>query len=44
MQALSIYVLIRLDEGERDYNNFDVLLTGTVVVGLVLASFLFPRS
>ncbi|PIG90117.1 hypothetical protein AARAC_001926 [Aspergillus arachidicola] len=26
MQALSIYIIIRLDEGETDYNNFDVLL------------------
>ncbi|KAB8219827.1 hypothetical protein BDV33DRAFT_191739 [Aspergillus novoparasiticus] len=26
MQALSIYTIIRLDEGETEYNNFDVLL------------------
>ncbi|RAQ51718.1 hypothetical protein AFGD_006027 [Aspergillus flavus] len=26
MQALSIYIIIRLDEGETEYNNFDVLL------------------
>ncbi|OGM48254.1 hypothetical protein ABOM_002092 [Aspergillus bombycis] len=26
MQALSIYIIIRLDEGETDYNNFDSLL------------------
>lgn len=33
MQALSIYVLIRLDEGETDHNNFDFLLVKTVAVG-----------
>ena len=33
MQALSIYILIRLDEGETDHNNFDFLLTATVTVG-----------
>ncbi|EPE33750.1 hypothetical protein GLAREA_06763 [Glarea lozoyensis ATCC 20868] len=32
MQALSIYVLIRLDEGETDNNNFDFLLITTVIV------------
>jgi hypothetical protein len=32
MQALSIYILIRLDEGEKDYNNFDYLLVKTVAV------------
>ncbi|KAI1182205.1 hypothetical protein F5B17DRAFT_421508 [Nemania serpens] len=31
MQALSIYILIRLDEGETDYNNFDSLLVKTVI-------------
>ncbi|KAI3331452.1 hypothetical protein HD806DRAFT_518473 [Xylariaceae sp. AK1471] len=31
MQALSIYILIRLDEGEKDYNNFDFLLVKTVI-------------
>ncbi|KAE8361121.1 hypothetical protein BDV27DRAFT_148096 [Aspergillus caelatus] len=30
MQALSIYIIIRLDEGETDYNNFDVLLLNTI--------------
>jgi hypothetical protein len=34
MQALSIYILIRLDEGETDHNNFDSLLLATVIVGL----------
>jgi hypothetical protein len=34
MQALSIYIIIRLDEGETDYNNFDFLLVTTVAVGL----------
>ncbi|CAJ2508719.1 Uu.00g137450.m01.CDS01 [Anthostomella pinea] len=32
MQALSIYVLIRLDEGETDHNNFDFLLVKAVTV------------
>ena len=32
MQALSIYVLIRLDEGETDHNNHDFLLMATVIV------------
>ena len=38
MQALSIYILVRLDEGEMEHNNFDYLLLATVVVGLRLAS------
>ena len=33
MQALSIYVLIRVDEGETDHNNFDALLIAAVKVG-----------
>ncbi|KAI0545490.1 hypothetical protein F4679DRAFT_561112 [Xylaria curta] len=32
MQALSIYILVRLDEGETDYNNFDALLVKTFIV------------
>ncbi|KAI1455217.1 hypothetical protein F4805DRAFT_459960 [Annulohypoxylon moriforme] len=32
MQALSIYVLIRLDEGETDYNNIDFILVKAVTV------------
>ncbi|KAI9688758.1 MAG: hypothetical protein M1822_001115 [Bathelium mastoideum] len=32
MQALSIYILVRLDEGETDHNNFDFLLLTTVMV------------
>lgn len=40
MQALSIYILIRLDEGETDHNNSDSLLLATVIVGLAPASFL----
>lgn len=32
MQALLIYVLIRLDEGATDYNNFDNLLLKAVTV------------
>ncbi|KAF2122992.1 hypothetical protein BDV96DRAFT_639543 [Lophiotrema nucula] len=31
MQALSIYILIRLDEGETDDNNYDYLLLATVI-------------
>lgn len=34
MQALAIYIIMRLDEGETEYNNFDFLLCKTVVVGL----------
>ena len=33
-QALSIYILIRLDEGITDHNNIDSLLTATVAVSL----------
>jgi hypothetical protein len=33
MQALLIYILIRLDEGETDHNNYDSLLLATVAVG-----------
>ena len=32
MQALSIYILIRLDEGETDHNNLDSLLLTTVII------------
>ena len=32
MQALAIYVLVRLDEGETDDNNYDSLLLRTVIV------------
>jgi hypothetical protein len=32
MQALSIYVLIRLDEGETEHNNLDYLLERVVIV------------
>lgn len=34
MQALSIYILIRLDEGETEQNNLDSLLLATVTVGV----------
>ena len=37
MHALLIYILIRLDEGETDYNNYDSLLLATVAVGLALS-------
>ncbi|KAG2170740.1 hypothetical protein VTO58DRAFT_110979 [Aureobasidium pullulans] len=32
MQALSIYLLLRLQEGETDYNNYDYLMLTTVIV------------
>ncbi|PVH91977.1 hypothetical protein DM02DRAFT_605940 [Periconia macrospinosa] len=32
MQALSIYVLIRLDEGETEHNNLDYLLENAVIL------------
>ena len=34
MQALAIYILLRLDEGETDHNDFDSLLLTTLTVGL----------
>jgi len=39
MQALSVYVLIRLDEGETEHNNVDHLLEKAVIVSL-----LYPLS
>lgn len=39
MQALLIYVLIRLDEGATEYNNFDSLLLKAVTVSQVLDMF-----
>ncbi|KAH8810620.1 hypothetical protein F5884DRAFT_875195 [Xylogone sp. PMI_703] len=35
MQAISIYILIRLDEGETDHNNLDFLLLAAVTVNFV---------
>ncbi|RAO73580.1 uncharacterized protein BHQ10_009592 [Talaromyces amestolkiae] len=32
MQALAIYIIMRLDEGETEYNNFDLLLCKTVIL------------
>lgn len=32
MQALAVYISVRLSEGETDYNNFDELLVTTVTV------------
>ncbi len=32
MQALSIYLLVRLEEGETEYNNLDTLLVSAVAV------------
>lgn len=40
MQALLIYILIRLDEGATDYNNFDSLLLKAVTVSHTLTSFI----
>lgn len=42
LQALSIYILIRLDEGETDHNNFDFLLVKTVIVSLAFVCSLSP--
>ena len=44
MQALSIYILIRLDEGETDHNNLDHLLLATVTVGLTPTALLLLSS
>lgn len=33
MQALSIYILIRLDEGETEHNNLDFLILAAMGVG-----------
>jgi hypothetical protein len=35
MQALSIYILIRLDEGETEHNNLDHILERAVIVSLL---------
>ncbi len=32
MQALAIYIIVRVDEGQTEYNNLDHLLYTTVVV------------
>jgi hypothetical protein len=42
MQALTIYILIRLDEGETEHNNFDSLLLTTVIVGQASFFVLLP--
>ena len=34
MQALSVYIIIRLDEGETEHNDFDFLLVATVSASL----------
>lgn len=39
MQALSIYVLIRVEEGETDFNNFDSVLIAAVIVCFRLCSY-----
>jgi hypothetical protein len=36
MQALSVYLLVRLQEGETEHNNYDSLLLTTVIVGWAL--------
>lgn len=40
MQALSIYVLIRIGEGETDYHTHDSLLLATVTVSRAPSYFL----
>jgi hypothetical protein len=40
MQALSIYILIRLDEGETEHNDLDFLLLATVAVSPTFTSLL----
>jgi hypothetical protein len=32
MQALSVYLLVRLQEGETEHNNYDSLMLTTVIV------------
>jgi hypothetical protein len=44
MQALLIYILIRLDEGERDYNNYDSFLLAGVTVSSVYSCLDFSGS
>lgn len=44
MQATAIYILIRLDEGETDYNNYDCLLLTTVAVCLSKRSYFFSSG
>lgn len=36
LQALSIYILIRLEEGETEHNNLDSMLQTMVIVSLIL--------
>lgn len=38
MQALSIYIIMRLEEGETEHNDVDFLLLSTVTVGLTNSS------
>lgn len=40
LQALSIYILIRVDEGETEHNNLDFLLLSAVTVRPGSTSFL----
>lgn len=41
MQALSIYILVRLDEGETEHNDFDFLLLEAVAVRIASGSFTY---
>ena len=34
MQALAIYIIIRLDDGETEHNGFDSLLIAAVTVSI----------
>lgn len=39
LQALSVYLIMRLDEGQRDNNKLDFLLVAAVAVGLAPCPF-----
>lgn len=39
MQALSVYLLLRLREGETEHNNHDSLMLTTVIVSRALDTF-----
>jgi hypothetical protein len=38
MQALSVYILMRIDEGQTEHNNYDALMIATVIVRLTYIS------
>jgi hypothetical protein len=43
IQALSIYLLIRLDEGQTEHNNYDMLLIRTITVSQPFNSCYYRR-